>query len=267
VTADDVDEEVADAIRAGLAARAANVRLPAVLADRLVAADGPLGRRARRGAHLVAGRVRPARGRTVRLVEKTPKNCLRIGMVDAIFPDALFVRIRREPLANTVSVLRGWREGGETGPDGRPRFARHGYRLGKELGLADHDGAWWRFALIPGWRDLRGATVADVAAHQVAVCGSMADEGLAAVPAERRHDVLLPELRADPARVLGELLEWAGLRRDAATLRMAARLPEVNVSRPRADGRADRDEAAAALERLPDALRGWVADQEGLFAP
>ncbi len=57
------------------------------------------------------------RGR--RFVDKTPESCLRIGYLDALFPDATFVFLRRRAADNVNSLLEAWRA--------RPRFVK--YRL------------------------------------------------------------------------------------------------------------------------------------------
>src|SRR5581483_12446123 len=45
----------------------------------------------------------------VRVLEKTPKNALRIGLLDRLFPDALFVHLWRDPRENIASIIEAWR--------------------------------------------------------------------------------------------------------------------------------------------------------------
>ena len=52
-----------------------------------------------------------------RFVDKTPENTLRVGYLDALFPDATFVFLRRRAADNVNSLIEGWRA--------RPRFVTH----------------------------------------------------------------------------------------------------------------------------------------------
>ena len=49
----------------------------------------------------------PAQG-SVRMLEKTPKNSLRIPFLDAIWPDGLFVYLFRDPRQTLASMIRAW---------------------------------------------------------------------------------------------------------------------------------------------------------------
>ncbi|HEY1991673.1 MAG TPA: aspartyl/asparaginyl beta-hydroxylase domain-containing protein, partial [Gammaproteobacteria bacterium] len=55
-------------------------------------------------------RVGPLRS-GLRLLEKTPKNALRIPFLDALFPDALFLFLHRAPGPNLGSMLDAWQSG------------------------------------------------------------------------------------------------------------------------------------------------------------
>jgi hypothetical protein len=54
-----------------------------------------------------------------RFVDKTPESCLRVTYLDALFPDACFVFLRRRAADNVSSMMEAWRA--------RPRFVK--YRL------------------------------------------------------------------------------------------------------------------------------------------
>ena len=90
----------------------------------------------------------------IRFLEKTPKNMLRVPMLERLFPDALYVHLTRDAPSNIDSLIEGWRAVDRIGPVTRPRFARSGYPIARQLALRDYTGKWWKFALVPGWRDL-----------------------------------------------------------------------------------------------------------------
>ena len=83
LTAADADPATAAAVRAGFLARL----------------------RDRDGQPLPAGRT------GIRLLEKTPKNALRIPFLRAVFPDALFIYLYREPRENLSSIIEAWKSG------------------------------------------------------------------------------------------------------------------------------------------------------------
>jgi hypothetical protein len=45
----------------------------------------------------------------IRLLEKTPKNCLRIPFIDTIYPDARYIYLYRDPKDSISSIMEGWR--------------------------------------------------------------------------------------------------------------------------------------------------------------
>ena len=134
-----------------------------------------------------------------RFVDKTPANCLRVSYLEALFPGATFVFLRRRGADNVSSLMEGWRA--------RPRFVR--YRLPEPLtGLDELDGGRWSFVLVPGWRELGAASLEEICAHQYVECNR------AVLDARRSStaswvDLAYEDLVASPAdelrRVYGEL--------------------------------------------------------------
>ena len=51
-------------------------------------------------------------GANVRLLEKTPKNALRVPFLLEVFPDAQFIFLHRDPRANLSSMMQAWRAKG-----------------------------------------------------------------------------------------------------------------------------------------------------------
>lgn len=88
-------------------------------------------------------------GRTIRFLEKTPKNALRIPFFNQLFPDALFIFLWRDPRENLGSIIEAWRSG----------------QLKTYNGLEGFDGPW-SLLLPPGWPSMRGRPLEDIAAFQ-----------------------------------------------------------------------------------------------------
>ncbi len=124
------------------------------LSNRLIASDAtaPIADRLRRGfAEQLRDRGgNPPRAGTVRLLEKTPKNSLRVPFLASVFPDARFVYLYRDPRETVSSMLDAWKSG---------RFVTY----------ADLPG-WseppWSLLLVPGWQDLVGRSLADIVTTQ-----------------------------------------------------------------------------------------------------
>ncbi len=172
----------------------------------------------------------------VRMLEKTPKNALRIPFLCAVFPDARFIYLHRDPPAVLGSMLEAWESGGfRTYPD-----------------LPGWSGPPWSLLLVPGWRDLIGQSLAEIVAAQWAATTSCILDDLESLPGERvcvaRYDALL----ADPESELERLAAALGLGWDRP-LRGPLPLANHTVSRPQPDKwRRREEEILGALEKVAE---------------
>jgi hypothetical protein len=160
-----------------------------------------------------------ARGR--RFVDKTPESCLRISYLDALFPDATYVFLRRRAAPNVASLVEAWKA--------RPRFVK--YRLPEPLtGLGTLSGHEWSFALVPDWRDLRDASLEEICAAQYIACNEAALEARERIPSTRWIDLAYEELVFAPVEQLRSVYEKLALASSARAEAYAAQLSQ-NVSR------------------------------------
>jgi len=136
---------------------------------------------------------------SLRMVEKTPKNALRIPFLAQVFPDARFLFLHREAPANLGSLIEGWRSG---------RFVTY-------PALPGWRGMPWSFLLTPGWQELSPNSVAAIAAEQWAVSNTAILDALEALPRERWLDIDYAELTGDPHGAYERLASWAELTVDA----------------------------------------------------
>jgi uncharacterized protein (TIGR03032 family) len=146
------------------------------------------------------GRALPANTAAVRLVEKTPKNALRIPFLDATFPDALYVYLYREPEENLSSLIEGWQSG---------RFVMYSK-------LPGWTGPPWSFLLVPGWHQLAGAPVAAIAAAQWQRTQQILLDDLATLPPERVFALTYREFLAAPEIQVRRICAFAGISWDRA---------------------------------------------------
>jgi hypothetical protein len=146
---------------------------------------------------------------TLRLLEKTPKNSLRIPFFDRAFPDARFIFLWRDPRENISSIIEAWRSGDWV------TYPR----------LPDWDGPW-SLLLPPGWRDLRGHALEDIAAFQWASANRIIMDDLSAIDASRRMVLRYDDFLRDPSAAVENICAFSGLQFDEALRsRVASELP------------------------------------------
>ncbi|MDH5284992.1 MAG: sulfotransferase, partial [Gemmatimonadota bacterium] len=181
----------------------------------------------------------PAPGAAARLLEKTPKNALRIPFLLQVFPDARFVFLHREVRANLSSMMQAWRAGGWVT-----------YRQ-----LAGWSGPW-SLLLPPGYERLQGRPLEEVVAFQWRAANETILEDLASLPRERWTTASYEDLIRDPAQEVARLLEFTGLSMDpqlAAYLSKPLPLSRHTKTPPRPDKwRQDEAEIERVLPALAD---------------
>ena len=139
----------------------------------------------------------PGSGAHVRLLEKTPKNALRVPFLLEVFPDAQFIFLHRDPRANLSSMIQAWRAKGWVT-----------YRQ-----LPGWPGPW-SLLLPPGYERLQGRPLEEVVAFQWRVANQTILDDLADLPRERWTRVAYEELLRDPRAKIAGLLDFAGIGMD-----------------------------------------------------
>ncbi|MFC6041830.1 TIGR03032 family protein [Nocardioides hankookensis] len=133
----------------------------------------------------------------LRLLEKTPKNSLRVPFLDAAYPDARFVYVQRDPRESLSSMIAAWESG---------RFVTY-------PGLPGWTGRPWSMLLTPEWRKLADRELAEVVAEQWRMTSEILIADLERLSPERWGVVGYHDLVADPQgqveRLCGFLdIEW-----------------------------------------------------------
>ena len=154
----------------------------------------------------------------VRMLEKTPKNALRVPFFAAAWPDALFVYLYRDPRQTLASMIEAWRSGAfRTYP-----------------GLPGWTGLPWSLLLVPGWEALKGRPLPEVAAHQWAATTETLLGDLEALPRERVRALAYADFLAEPQPIVERLAGSLGLGWDRP-LGPTLPLSVTTVSAPRPD--------------------------------
>ena len=166
--------------------------------NRLLASDADAGVAAQLRQRFLAAlrdrERRPPGPAPVRMLEKTPKNALRIPLLRAVFPDARFIYLHRDPRQVLGSMLDGWQSGG--------------FRMYSTL--PGWQGPAWSFLLVPGWRELSGKPLEDIVAAQWARTSQVLLDDLDALPAECWTGVDYDRFVSDPQGETTRLCQWAG---------------------------------------------------------
>jgi LPS sulfotransferase NodH len=205
-------------------------------------ARGPEAARIKRSFLLIAGTRK-------RLIDKTPRNALRVRFIDALFPDARYVFLKRDGRDNINSLINAWRT---------PRYRT--YRLPEPHSIPGVDPAWWKFTLYPGWEADAAGPLEVVTAKQ---WQSSYDEALSAfsdIDPGRRVDVAYEELADDPVTEVGKVmsaleLDYESSIRDQAS---AALRKPVNVVTPPERGKWRKEnpnEIEAILPRITPTMK------------
>jgi hypothetical protein len=163
----------------------------------------------------------PASGARVRLLEKTPKNALRVPFLLEVFPDAQFVFLQRDARANLSSMMEAWRGKGWVT-----------YRQ-----LPGWPGPW-SLLLPPGYERLQGKPLEEIVAWQWRIANETILDDLADLPRERWTTIRYESLLADPRAEIARILEFAGLAMDerlAAHLAKPLPLSKYTQSKPDPD--------------------------------
>jgi hypothetical protein len=157
---------------------------------------------------------RRPRGR-VRMLEKTPKNALRVPFFDAIWPDAQFIYLYRDARETLYSMMEAWRSGGF-----RTYPALPGWPNGS-----------WSLLLVPGWQQLKRMQLPEIVAHQWAITTEILLDDLERLEAGRVQAIDYGSLLDSPQAEIERIAAGAGLGWDRQ-LGSTLPLSKTTVSKP-----------------------------------
>ena len=151
-----------------------------------------------------------------RWVDKNNQNGLCVPYLQALFPDAVFVFVKRSPGDNLNSLIEGWRK-----PD---EFATWSNDLPATVAVENGQLHQWCFFLAEGWRNYLDAPVEDVAAFQYNAINQAILDAKASVPHGQWVEVFYEDFLRDPVATFRHVFEGCGLAFDS---RLQAHCAEV----------------------------------------
>ena len=143
----------------------------------------------------LSGKKRP---RSVRFLEKTPKNALRVPFLNTVFPGARFIFLYRDPKESISSLMEGWRS---------RRYVS--YR-----DLPGWPFREWSFLLVPGWTGFAEASIAEIAAFQWMTANNSIMDDLEQIPTDSWLPVSFRDLVEKPGETVKGIATFADLRWD-----------------------------------------------------
>jgi hypothetical protein len=158
---------------------------------------------------------RPAAATRVRMLEKTPKNALRVPFLARVFPEARFIYLHRDPRPVLASMIEAWQSG---------RFRTY-------PNLPGWTGLPWSLLLFPGWRDLVGQSLQQIVAAQWNVTTQILLDDLERLPAGSWTVANYAALVSDPNGEIRRLCAANGLGWDLV-LPQSLPLSSYTVSTP-----------------------------------
>ncbi|MDP6058424.1 MAG: sulfotransferase [Pirellulaceae bacterium] len=216
-----------------------------------------------------AGKIRAA-GKT-RMLEKSPRNSIRMPFVDKIFPDALYIHILRYPVDTVLSIRSCWCEnahGFETVMRGRikQRLLELNWRR-----LPHYAGEWLRRAMprslaersigkplwgtrLPGLQQMvQEMDLLEVACLQWRTCVESALHFTSALPPDRYRQVQLEDMSPDLIR---QLLTFAELDEDPAVFDFLSKT--FDATRPSGRRKQVSSEDLAIIRRWTQTTCHWL---------
>jgi len=134
----------------------------------------------------------------IRLLEKTPKNCLRIPFIDTIYPDARYIYLYRDPKESISSIIEGWRH---------QRFVTYG-----DVRMVH---GRWCFLRPPAWQEMINRPLNEIAAFQWKTCQDIILDDLDAIETNRWTICAFDEFLKDPKGTISRLQKFCELDSDS----------------------------------------------------
>ena len=138
-----------------------------------------------------------------RFVDKNNQNGLCVPYLCALFPDAHFVYVKRNPGDNLNSLIEGWRRPEE--------FASWSRDLPARVAIDDGKYQSWCFFLAKGWQQFLNARIEDVCTFQYNAINQAILDAKLAIPQQRWHEVFNEDIVRDPVGQFRSMFTACGL--------------------------------------------------------
>lgn len=168
-----------------------------------------------------------------RLVEKTPRNAFKVELLNELFPDALFIYIKRDGRSNISSLIEAWKKRSLDDLKESKRLPQ----IDKELNFSNYDGKAWRFTLPPNWQAYTRSSLEEVCAFQWKSANDAIQSSLKNIDSQRVFEISYEDLVSDTPKVIKDICEFTKIRYNKELESIAQAAPAVNYfdGKPRFD--------------------------------
>ena len=132
---------------------------------------------------------------SVRFLEKTPKNALRIPFIRTLFPDAIFIYLHRDANSNISSLIDGWRS---------QRFFSY-------KNIPKCTNRHWSFLLTPNWYDMCYKSIAEIACQQWKLSNQIIQDDLTQLDTNDYISINYQDLIDQPETTMRTIASFAHL--------------------------------------------------------
>jgi LPS sulfotransferase NodH len=130
---------------------------------------------------------------SIRFLEKTPKNSLRIPFLKRVFPDAKFIYLKRDAIENISSIIDAWKS---------ENFVTY-----KDLPNWDYEYKW-SLVLPEGWQEFKNKNLAEIAKFQYDSVNLQIVKDLNRLNQNDWIEVTYEDLLSDTSNTIKKLLEF-----------------------------------------------------------
>ncbi len=187
-----------------------------------------------------------------RLLEKTPKNALRVAFLKAVFPDAKFVYLVRDPRENISSIMQAWQSN---------RFVTYPNIAGS--------GKHWSLLLPDQWQRVINSPLVTIARYQWQQANEGILDGLDAVPNEQKMILTYRDFIAQPTHWVSRIAKFSDIPESPveAMLANGLALSRYTLTRPQNDKwRQNINELRTEIPKVEstvNAINAWLT-REGI---
>jgi hypothetical protein len=151
-----------------------------------------------------------------RYLDKSPRNSLRVLYLNALFPTARFVFLKRDGRAVVSSLITAWRSHDASFP---------GTPVRRALSIPGYEGGKWKFLVPPDWEAYAaGRPLAEVCAFQWVSANEAILTAREAIPGDRWVEAGYEDFVRQPVQEVERLLDRLGVPADDGVLSAAAAL-------------------------------------------
>jgi hypothetical protein len=138
-----------------------------------------------------------------RFVDKANQNCFRIPYLYELYPDAVFLYVKRDGRDNINSLIHGW---------GRPdEFGGWTHNLPVKVQIGNGEYGRWCFFLFQGWRSFLKASVEEVCAQQWIKANESILSARPLIPPSRWVEMYYEDILRSPVETFHRVFEQLDL--------------------------------------------------------